>query len=279
MLCLMLWPVLSQAADLNGQWKLVYTSSSELTALLALSRLPFVTVGDITQTIDVPSETVVNKVRIPACKNHILIRACCAEPDPPSRASNVRQRACNGCLVYSRSTSILARADGTCYSPAGAADSTLQPHGLQQQGQLRSPEPQAAQRAHPIAWLPPGRTHVLLVSGSAIRSADAHRQFAMNPDMNVQRLNIRPAVQCCFLVYCRAYNVLALSSAVIRCQSGIRFQMPMLSQRFSALHAFGADIASVCRRSSSSRARSRRRSCCRTWRSLSPSRCWARPST
>ena len=50
--------------DLNGQWKLVYTSSSELTALLALSRLPFVTVGDITQSIDVASETVVNKVCI-----------------------------------------------------------------------------------------------------------------------------------------------------------------------------------------------------------------------
>ena len=56
-----------QVEDLNGQWKLVYTSSSELTALLALSRLPFVEVGDITQTIDVPSETVVNKVSLLAC--------------------------------------------------------------------------------------------------------------------------------------------------------------------------------------------------------------------
>ena len=53
-----------QVADLNGEWKLVYTSNSELTALLALSRLPFVAVGDITQTIDGPSMTVTNKVRV-----------------------------------------------------------------------------------------------------------------------------------------------------------------------------------------------------------------------
>ena len=53
----------AQVTDLNGEWKLVYTSNSELTALLALSRLPFVTVGDITQTIDGPSLTVINKVR------------------------------------------------------------------------------------------------------------------------------------------------------------------------------------------------------------------------
>ena len=51
-----------QVTDLNGEWKLVYTSNSELTALLALSSLPFVTVGDIMQTIDGPSMTVVNKV-------------------------------------------------------------------------------------------------------------------------------------------------------------------------------------------------------------------------
>ena len=57
--------LLSQVIDLNGEWKLVYTSNSELTALLALSRLPFVTVGDITQTIDGPSLTVINKARHP----------------------------------------------------------------------------------------------------------------------------------------------------------------------------------------------------------------------
>ncbi len=57
-----------QVTDLNGEWKLVYTSNSELTALLALSRLPFVTVGDITQTIDGPSLTVINKARQSAAR-------------------------------------------------------------------------------------------------------------------------------------------------------------------------------------------------------------------
>jgi PAP_fibrillin len=52
-----------QADKLSGEWKLVYTSGSELSALLALSRLPFVTVGDITQTIDGAAGTVVNKVQ------------------------------------------------------------------------------------------------------------------------------------------------------------------------------------------------------------------------
>jgi PAP_fibrillin len=41
----------------------VYTSNSELFALLALSKLPFVTVGDITQTIDGAAGIVVNKVQ------------------------------------------------------------------------------------------------------------------------------------------------------------------------------------------------------------------------
>ncbi len=70
-------PLFWQVMDLNGQWKLVYTSSSELTALLALSRLPFVTVGDITQSIDVASETVVNKVcivhSVKSCSNNCLL--------------------------------------------------------------------------------------------------------------------------------------------------------------------------------------------------------------
>ena len=52
-----------QVAALNGEWKLVYTSNSELTALLALGKLPFVSVGDITQTIDGPSMSVINKAR------------------------------------------------------------------------------------------------------------------------------------------------------------------------------------------------------------------------
>lgn len=49
---------------LDGDWKLVYTSNSELIALLALSRLPFVTLGDITQRIDSASSTVENKVQL-----------------------------------------------------------------------------------------------------------------------------------------------------------------------------------------------------------------------
>jgi hypothetical protein len=48
---------------LDGSWKLVYTSNSELIALLALSRLPFVTIGDVTQRVDAASSTVENKVR------------------------------------------------------------------------------------------------------------------------------------------------------------------------------------------------------------------------
>lgn len=54
----------AEAIDaLGGSWKLVYTSNSELIALLALSRLPFVTIGDITQKIDTATMTVENKVR------------------------------------------------------------------------------------------------------------------------------------------------------------------------------------------------------------------------
>lgn len=49
---------------LNGEWKLVYTSNSELMALLALSKLPFVTIGDITQKVDTFSNTVQNKVQL-----------------------------------------------------------------------------------------------------------------------------------------------------------------------------------------------------------------------
>ncbi len=48
---------------MDGQWKLVYTSNSELFGLLALSRLPFVSVGDITQKIEASTFTVENKVR------------------------------------------------------------------------------------------------------------------------------------------------------------------------------------------------------------------------
>jgi len=49
---------------LNGSWKLVYTSNSELLAVLALSKLPFVSIGDVTQTIDAAAATVENKVQL-----------------------------------------------------------------------------------------------------------------------------------------------------------------------------------------------------------------------
>ena len=54
-----------QAADkLGGTWKLAYTSNSELMGLLALNNLPFVTVGDIKQTIDAASATVINTMDV-----------------------------------------------------------------------------------------------------------------------------------------------------------------------------------------------------------------------
>ena len=49
-------------SSMEGVWKLVYTSNSELIAVLALSKLPFVEVGDITQKIDSIAGTVVNTV-------------------------------------------------------------------------------------------------------------------------------------------------------------------------------------------------------------------------
>jgi PAP_fibrillin len=59
------YPSLDKAGSvLDGQWKLVYTSNSELVALLALNRLPFFEVGDITQTIDSITLTAVNTVSL-----------------------------------------------------------------------------------------------------------------------------------------------------------------------------------------------------------------------
>jgi hypothetical protein len=49
---------------LDGTWKLVYTSNSELLAIIALSRLPFVAVGDITQRIDSAANTVENRAAL-----------------------------------------------------------------------------------------------------------------------------------------------------------------------------------------------------------------------
>lgn len=58
-------PSVTEATErLDGSWKLVYTSNSELIALLALSRLPFVTIGDITQKVDTATMSVENKVQV-----------------------------------------------------------------------------------------------------------------------------------------------------------------------------------------------------------------------
>lgn len=54
-------------AALDGSWKLVYTSNSELLAILALSKLPFVSIGDITQRIDAATNMVENRVSVGAC--------------------------------------------------------------------------------------------------------------------------------------------------------------------------------------------------------------------
>lgn len=53
-------------ALLSGTWRLAYTSNSELIALLALDRLPLVTVGEITQAIDPLGQTVENRVELAA---------------------------------------------------------------------------------------------------------------------------------------------------------------------------------------------------------------------
>ncbi len=49
--------------QLDGTWKLIYTSNSVLLALLALGKLPLVAIGDLTQRIDSTTFTVENKVR------------------------------------------------------------------------------------------------------------------------------------------------------------------------------------------------------------------------
>lgn len=55
----------NQALDqLAGEWRLIYTSNSELMPLLALGKLPLVEVGNITQTIDPASGKVENKVEL-----------------------------------------------------------------------------------------------------------------------------------------------------------------------------------------------------------------------
>lgn len=54
--------VLQDMEALSGMWKLLYTSNSELMALLALSKLPLIEVDEITQAISAITNTVVNKV-------------------------------------------------------------------------------------------------------------------------------------------------------------------------------------------------------------------------
>jgi len=49
---------------LNGEWKLEYTSNSELFFILAAQNLPLLEVGDILQTIDVNTMTVENKAEL-----------------------------------------------------------------------------------------------------------------------------------------------------------------------------------------------------------------------
>jgi len=51
-------------AQLDGTWHLAYTSNSGLIGILALDRLPLVTVGDVVQRIDTRSGTVENQVGI-----------------------------------------------------------------------------------------------------------------------------------------------------------------------------------------------------------------------
>lgn len=51
-------------AAISGTWRLVYTSNSELFALLFADNLPLLTVGDITQTIDAADMTVENRVEL-----------------------------------------------------------------------------------------------------------------------------------------------------------------------------------------------------------------------
>lgn len=57
----------TEAMDmLDGVWKLVYTSNSELMALLALGKLPLITIEDITQTVQAYGSTVTNSLTITA---------------------------------------------------------------------------------------------------------------------------------------------------------------------------------------------------------------------
>lgn len=58
--------------QLDGEWRLIYTSSSPLISILALSRLPLVKVGDIFQKIDSTTQTVENKVCYSSFLHHVV---------------------------------------------------------------------------------------------------------------------------------------------------------------------------------------------------------------
>eukprot|EP00798_Chlamydomonas_sp_ICE-L_P002366 gene2366-8674_t len=59
------WRELDVVLDkLNGNWKLLYTSNSELIGVLSLSNLPLVTIGEVTQRIDLANMSVENQVGI-----------------------------------------------------------------------------------------------------------------------------------------------------------------------------------------------------------------------
>ena len=71
-------PSLDEAAALlDGCWKLVYASNSGVLALLGLGRLPGVTVGDITQTVESANMTVENQARGLFVLKHVWFRDCC----------------------------------------------------------------------------------------------------------------------------------------------------------------------------------------------------------
>lgn len=55
---------MQELESLNGTWKLVYTANSELVPLLALDKLPLVSVGDVIQRIDSSSLEVENRARL-----------------------------------------------------------------------------------------------------------------------------------------------------------------------------------------------------------------------
>ena len=62
---------------LSGTWRLVYTSNSDLIALLALGRLPLISVGEITQSVDGTAGTVENRIQLlaPFSKTELSAKA------------------------------------------------------------------------------------------------------------------------------------------------------------------------------------------------------------